>query len=114
MTLGGALFGTVTGYVLMKQYARFQTNGPWLHKLGRYLLGLVIALIFLVGLDLLFGLLAADETGLGFLLRYLRYATVTLWAFGARPGSLCACAWRNHTVERPHLTRPCGAISPAA
>jgi undecaprenyl-diphosphatase len=84
MTVAGALFGAVSGYVLMKRYARFRTEGTWPRKAGRYLLGIIGAIVLLVGLDLLFAPLAVDASTLGYLLRYVRYAAVAFWGlFGA-------------------------------
>jgi membrane-associated phospholipid phosphatase len=83
-TLAGAFFGAVAGYVLMKSAAQFQTEGSWPLKLGRYLIGIIGVFIAMYGLDALFGLIAADETVLGYILRYIRYGTTTFWAmFGA-------------------------------
>ena len=83
-TLGGALFGAVAGYVMMKFRARFQTRGPWINKVLRYLVGILGVLIAMYGLDALFSLIAPDETVLGYILRYIRYGTTTFWAmFGA-------------------------------
>lgn len=83
-TLAGATFGAVAGFPLMRQYAPFQTSGGWAQRIGRYLLGMVGVLLLYFGLDMLFGMLAADETALGLGLRYLRYGLVTFWAiFGA-------------------------------
>jgi membrane-associated phospholipid phosphatase len=83
-TLGGAFFGAVAGYVLMLRYARFRSGGPPAQQAGRYFLGIAGVLVLYLGLDMLFGLLAIDESAAGYLLRYIRYASVTLWAtFGA-------------------------------
>jgi len=83
-TLSGAFFGAVAGYVVMNSRARFKTGGPWINKLARYLVGIVGVLIAMYGLDALFGLIALDETVLGYILRYIRYGTTTFWAmFGA-------------------------------
>ena len=83
-TLAGATFGMVAGYTLMRQYAPFETKGMWVKKIGRYLLGMAGVLVLYMGLDVLFGMVAADETALGLGLRYIRYGTVTFWAmFGA-------------------------------
>ncbi len=83
-TLGGSFFGAVAGYAMMKSRARFQTGGPWGTRLVRYLVGIVGVLIAMYGLDALFGLIAPDETVLGYILRYIRYGTTTFWAmFGA-------------------------------
>jgi membrane-associated phospholipid phosphatase len=78
-TLAGALFGAISGYELMKLYAPFKSNGQRVQKIGRYGLGIVGVLVIYFGLDVLFGLIAADETTLGYALRYLRYAIVTFW-----------------------------------
>jgi membrane-associated phospholipid phosphatase len=83
-TLAGAFFGAFTGYALLKSKAYFQTKGSFGQKLGRYLVGMLGVLIAIYGLDVLFGLIAADESLLGYLLRYIRYGTTTFWAmFGA-------------------------------
>ena len=83
-TLAGATFGAVSGYVLMQKYARFLTRGPWWQKTGRYALGMAVVLVIYFVLDMLFNLLARDASLAGYLLRYLRYGAVTLWAmFGA-------------------------------
>jgi membrane-associated phospholipid phosphatase len=83
-TLAGAFFGAVAGYGLMKFKAKFRTQGPWAQKLGRYLVGIVGVLIAMYGLDAVFGLIASDESVLGYILRYIRYGTTTFWVmFGA-------------------------------
>ncbi|UCD98338.1 MAG: phosphatase PAP2 family protein [Chloroflexota bacterium] len=83
-TLAGATFGMASGYSLMRKFAPFQTKGSWAKRIGRYLLGIVGVLVIYFGLDLLFGMVAADESVLGLALRYVRLATVTFWAtFGA-------------------------------
>ena len=83
-TLSGAFFGAAAGYALMKSRAQFQTAGAWVLKLGRYLVGILGVLIALYGLDPLFGLIAGDESVLGYILRFIRYGSATFWAmFGA-------------------------------
>ena len=83
-TLAGSFFGMVAGYSLMRRYAAFDTKGSWVKRVGRYLLGMVGVLVLYLGLDVLFGMIAADETALGLGLRYIRYGAVTFWAmFGA-------------------------------
>jgi hypothetical protein len=76
-TLAGSLFGAIAGYVLMKRYAPFENKGSGLQQLGRYVLGIVGLLVLYIGLDILFGMITADETALGYALRYLRYASAT-------------------------------------
>jgi membrane-associated phospholipid phosphatase len=85
VTLAGATFGMVAGYVLMRKYAAFETKGSWVKRLGRYLLGIAGVLVIYLGLDMLFGLMAADETILGYVFRYIRYGTVTFWVMFAAP-----------------------------
>ena len=76
-TLAGSLFGAVAGYGLMKRYAPFENKGTWLQQLGRYGIGVILLLVLYSGLDVLFSMIAGDETTLGYALRYLRYASVT-------------------------------------
>ena len=83
-TLGGALFGTIAGTVLMNRHARFKVQGTWVQKVPRYFIGIIGVLVFYMGLDALFGMIAADQSALGYVLRYIRYGSVTFWAvFGA-------------------------------
>jgi membrane-associated phospholipid phosphatase len=83
--LAGALFGTAAGYVLMRSRLHFQTRGSGWQYAARYLLGIAGVLVIYEGLDMLFGLLAADETAIGLVLRYLRYGAVTFWAIFVAP-----------------------------
>jgi membrane-associated phospholipid phosphatase len=83
-TFAGSFFGMVAGYTLMNHYAAFETKGSWAKRISRYLLGMVGVLVLYLGLDVLFGMLAADEAVIGLGLRYIRYGAVTFWAmFGA-------------------------------
>ena len=83
-TLAGALFGAVAGYVLMKSRAEFQIEGSFILKLARYVVGIIGVLITMYGLDAIFGLIASDESVLGYFLRYIRYGATTFWVmFGA-------------------------------
>lgn len=80
VTLAGAAFGTYTGYALMRQYALFDAKGRNIKRIARYLLGIIGLLVLYFGLDFAFAAIAADETALGYILRYIRYGTATLWA----------------------------------
>lgn len=83
-TLAGAFFGMVAGYTLMRRYANFEIKGGWAKRIGRYLFGMAGVLLMYIGLDVVFGMVAADESTLGLVLRYTRYGAVTFWAmFGA-------------------------------
>jgi membrane-associated phospholipid phosphatase len=83
-TLGGAFSGAIAGFILMLDHARFQVKSAWWQRITSYLLGIVGVLLVYYGLDVLFSLIAADESVLGYLLRYIRYGCVSLWVtFGA-------------------------------
>lgn len=83
-SLSGIFFGGLAGYALMKTHARFNVAGTSVVKIARYLTGVIGVMVIFFGLDALFSSLAADETTLGSLLRYMRYASVGMWTtFGA-------------------------------
>lgn len=83
-TLAGALFGSITGYALMRSQANFQPAENWGKRVLSYVLGILGVLLIYFGLDIAFSLLAADETIAGYALRYIRYALATFWVtFGA-------------------------------
>jgi len=83
-TLSGIWFGSLLGVALMRKSANFKVEGAGAVKLARYLLGMAILLAIYIGLDILFGMFAADESIAGYILRYVRYAGVAIWAiFGA-------------------------------
>jgi hypothetical protein len=84
-TLSGALFGAIAGYAFMRQYSRFQTAGTAGIRVLRYLVGIIGVLLIYFGLDAAFGLLAADETVPGYVLRFIRYGTVTFWMTWVAP-----------------------------
>jgi membrane-associated phospholipid phosphatase len=80
VTLAGAAFGAYTGYALMRRYARFSAQGTRGKRVIRYVVGILGLLVLYFGLDLAFAAVAADETTLGYILRYVRYGVATLWA----------------------------------
>jgi membrane-associated phospholipid phosphatase len=83
-TLAGALFGSITGYALMRSQANFRPAENWGKRVLSYTLGIVGLLLIYFGLDIAFSLIAADETIAGYALRYFRYALATFWVtFGA-------------------------------
>ncbi|MFQ5407875.1 MAG: phosphatase PAP2 family protein [Anaerolineales bacterium] len=83
-TGAGTLLGGSAGYVHMRRRAPFRTDGAWARRLARFALGAVGTFLVLEALDGLFALLAEDETLLGYLLRYVRYAATAYYAtFGA-------------------------------
>ncbi len=84
ITLSGVFFGAVAGYVFMLERASFRMKSAGWQKVACYFLGIAGVLLIYLGLDILFGLIAADESGLGYALRYIRYGTVSFWVmFGA-------------------------------
>jgi len=84
-TLSGALFGCIAGYAMMRQYTRFQTSGTFGIRVLRYLFGIIGVVLIYFGLDVVFGLLAADESTLGYILRYIRYGAATFWTTAGAP-----------------------------
>lgn len=84
-TLGGVLFGGITGSVFMFRYAPFQAKGTWWVKIFRLVIGLIGVAIIYYGLDMLFALIAVDESILGYFLRYIRYTFVSFWGIFLAP-----------------------------
>jgi membrane-associated phospholipid phosphatase len=80
ITLGGAVFGTYTGYALMRKYASFSAKGTRGLRVARYVVGIIGLLVLYFGLDAAFSAIAADESTLGYILRYIRYGLATFWA----------------------------------
>ena len=84
ITLGGFLFGAIVGVALKDRYASFKMDGSALQKVGRYVVGIIGLFALYLGLDVLFALLAPEASLAGYILRYIRYACVSLWGmFGA-------------------------------
>ena len=85
ITLAGFLFGAVAGPTLKGKYAPFKVDGSALQKIGRYIVGMIGLFAIYLGLDVLFAQFAPDDASLaGYILRYIRYALVSIWAvFGA-------------------------------
>jgi len=79
-TQAGTFFGAVTGYACMLRWAHFRPGSGWWRLILCYLLGVASLLVLYFGLDFVFGLLAGDESTLGYLLRYIRYASINFWA----------------------------------
>jgi len=83
-TLSGAFSGAIAGYALMRQKARFRPAENWGKRILSYSIGMVVLLLIYLGLDIVFSGIAEDESILGYLLRYIRYALATFWVtFGA-------------------------------
>lgn len=83
-TLAGALFGSITGYALMREKAPFLPGQNSVKRALFYAIGIIVLLLIYRGLDVAFSMIAADESILGYILRYIRYALMTVWVtFGA-------------------------------
>jgi hypothetical protein len=64
----------------------FKTSGVWWKLILRFLVGVIGVLIFYLGLDFLFGLIAPDaEAVLPFVLRFVRYTFVGAWVSAGAP-----------------------------
>jgi membrane-associated phospholipid phosphatase len=79
VSLAGAFFGGVVGYILMRRYANFSTQGSTSQKVQRYVIGALGVVVIFFGLNLLFAMLTPDETLLGYTLRFIRYGAVAMW-----------------------------------
>ena len=95
-TLGGFSFGGLSGHVLMRRYFPFKPPASWLRSLACYLLGIAVLLLIYFGLDAAFARIAADETLLGYALRFIRYGMVAFWATLLAPWVFLKLRW----VER--------------
>jgi hypothetical protein len=85
-TTAGTLFGLLTGLAWFTRQGGFNATGPVWKRILRYVLGLVGVLVFYIGLDILFGLIAPDaEALLPYILRFVRYTLVGAWVTGGAP-----------------------------
>ncbi|MGA2502671.1 MAG: phosphatase PAP2 family protein [Anaerolineales bacterium] len=83
---GGTLFGLLAGLAWFSQHGGFSTDGPIWKRILRFLLGAVGILVFYLGLDVLFGLIApSGEAVVPFILRYIRYTLVGAWVSAGAP-----------------------------
>jgi membrane-associated phospholipid phosphatase len=82
VTAAGLLFGLGAGLALTSRYARFDARGPWGKRAARFGLGIVGALVFWLGLKMVF---PTEPFLLGMTLRYGRYALTGLWVFYLAP-----------------------------
>ncbi len=80
-----AFFGLVGGVILLESRGGFNTQGPGIQLLGRYVVGVIGIIILWRGLGALFSLLAHDETLFGYVLDYIRYSLIGAWVSGFGP-----------------------------
>ena len=81
----GAFFGFSAGIILLRGRLTFTAGGPWTGRAGRYLVGAVGVFILWQGLGAVFAWVAADETLLSYILRYVRYSLIGLWMSALAP-----------------------------
>jgi len=85
-TTAGTLFGLLAGLAWVNRKGGFNTAGLIWKRVLRFVIGLVGILIFYVGLDVLFGLIAPDaEAVIPYILRYIRYTFVGAWVSAGAP-----------------------------
>jgi hypothetical protein len=99
-SLAGAFFGALAGFVLMLGSARFKVKSTWWQRSACYLLGIASLLLIYFGLDMLFGLIAIDESVLGYVLRYVRYGTVSFWVTFGAPWTFLKIGLADPVTER--------------
>ena len=86
ITTGGTLFGLLAGLAWFNRQGGFSTDGPIWKRILRFVLGAVGILVFYIGLDVVFGLIAPDADALlPYLLRFIRYMLVGAWVSAGAP-----------------------------
>jgi len=85
VTVTGALWGLGAGVVLCTRWGGFVPRTTWKERVLRVVIGVIGVLLLWRGLDLLFTPIAADESALGYCLRYLRYMAIGLWVGAFAP-----------------------------
>ncbi len=76
-TAAATMLGLGVGYVIENRRVGFMTEGPFLHRAARYLLGMIGVIIIWRGLAVIF---PRDPLWIAIPLRMLRYTLMGLWA----------------------------------
>lgn len=93
-TAAGTLFGLLAGLAWIDHQGGFSTQGTFLHRLMRFLLGVIGTLVIYAGLKALFGMLATETQPVLFnFLRYVRYFMVGAWVAAGAPWSFIRLKW---------------------
>ena len=79
ITTLASVSGLLIGHVWLSVRGGFDSGGAIGMRIGRFLLGIIGVFLIWAGLDAAFSAIAADETVLGYILRYIRYSAVGLW-----------------------------------
>jgi membrane-associated phospholipid phosphatase len=82
VSTAGTLFGLSLGLAWMARRGGFSTEGTFLQRLARFLLGVLGVAILYIGLKLIF---PSSEDLLSSALRYLRYGLVGVWVSAGAP-----------------------------
>ena len=85
VTIMAAAFGFLSGVVWLGPRGGFDVSGTWLIRAARFVVGIAGVMVLRYGLDLLFGLIAPDESTTGFVLRYIRYGAIGFWTSALAP-----------------------------
>jgi membrane-associated phospholipid phosphatase len=85
VTIMAAAFGFLSGVAWLKTRGGFNVQGTWLIRVSRFVIGIIGVMVLRYGLDYVFGLIAADETIIGYILRYIRYGTIGFWISALAP-----------------------------
>lgn len=85
VTIMAAAFGFLAGVEWLALRGGFDTRGDWGLRAGRFFIGIVGVMVLRYGLDAVFSLLADDLTPFGYILRYIRYATIGFWMAALAP-----------------------------
>lgn len=78
----GVAFGAGVGLALRRRYVSFDPRGPWMRRILRLGLGLVVLLALRSGLGALF---PKEPIEVALLFRYTRYALIGLWTVWLAP-----------------------------
>ncbi|OLS27828.1 MAG: hypothetical protein HeimC2_10230 [Candidatus Heimdallarchaeota archaeon LC_2] len=80
-TLAGMITGLILGYNLENKYVGFEAETKSLgNAIVRVIIGLFLSFSILFGLDAIFANITDDLTFLGFILRYVRYSALGIFA----------------------------------
>jgi membrane-associated phospholipid phosphatase len=85
VSIAATIVGLLSGHFWLAARGSFSGAGSWQQRFGRIALGLVGVVAIWAGLDAAFSALAADESALGYGLRFVRYVCVGLWVGLAAP-----------------------------
>ena len=79
------LAGLSVGYTLQRRWINFAVSGSSRQRALRFVFGAIGLIAIYLGLRVAFGALAEEETALWYVLRFVRYGLVGLWAGGLWP-----------------------------